>query len=134
MKDGMTLDEIDVSVENGGLAEALYVGVPEPPLYSRRLRLGLLTASALMQMYLPPVRYILPGYIAEGLTILAGRPKRVSCRVPQHVDVDRERHKSFPTIRTFRPVELPPVISAKTLPSLTCLRSSPSGCWLPLRH
>jgi AAA domain-containing protein len=42
---------------------------------ARRVKLGLLTASELMNMQLPPVRYILEGYIAEGLTILAGRPK-----------------------------------------------------------
>src|SRR4051812_41227347 len=75
MRDWMTLDEIDAPVSNGGLAEALDVQAPKPLVCPRRVSLGLLTASALMQMPPPPVRYILEGYIAEGLTILAGRPK-----------------------------------------------------------
>jgi len=34
-----------------------------------------LTAEALLGMDFPPVKYTLPGYISEGLTILGGRPK-----------------------------------------------------------
>lgn len=33
------------------------------------------TASALKKMTFAPIRYIVPGYIAEGCTLLAGRPK-----------------------------------------------------------
>lgn len=35
----------------------------------------LTNAEELRQMRFPPVRYIVPGYIAEGCTLLAGRPK-----------------------------------------------------------
>jgi hypothetical protein len=35
----------------------------------------IVTASALQTMTFKPVRYVLPGYIPEGLTILAGKPK-----------------------------------------------------------
>lgn len=34
-----------------------------------------LDAQSLLEMSFPPVKYIAPGYIAEGLTILGGRPK-----------------------------------------------------------
>ncbi len=40
-----------------------------------RRRLGLMSAADLMDKDLPPIRYIVPGYIAEGCTLLAGRPK-----------------------------------------------------------
>ncbi|MGB8629551.1 MAG: AAA family ATPase, partial [Xanthobacteraceae bacterium] len=38
-------------------------------------RAQLVTAAALQTMTFPPVRYIIPGYISEGATILAGKPK-----------------------------------------------------------
>lgn len=34
-----------------------------------------ITAAALMKMDFPPINYVVPGYIAEGLTLLAGSPK-----------------------------------------------------------
>jgi hypothetical protein len=34
-----------------------------------------ITAAALRTMTFPPVRYLLPGYIPEGVTLLVGRPK-----------------------------------------------------------
>jgi hypothetical protein len=34
-----------------------------------------MSASAIMTKVLPPVRYVVEGYIAEGVTVLAGRPK-----------------------------------------------------------
>jgi biotin operon repressor len=37
--------------------------------------LGSQTAADLLAKELPPVEYVVPGYIPEGLTILAGRPK-----------------------------------------------------------
>lgn len=40
-----------------------------------RRRLGQMTAADLMEKQLPDVRYIIPGYIAEGLTLLGGKPK-----------------------------------------------------------
>ena len=36
---------------------------------------GVITAATLQSMTFPAVRYVLPGYIPEGLTILAGKPK-----------------------------------------------------------
>src|SRR4051794_20399267 len=76
MMDWLTIEEVDAPSPNGVAAHSHRFPLRRPP--AGRLgnkRLGLLTASALMQMHLPPVRYILEGYIAEGLTILAGRPK-----------------------------------------------------------
>jgi hypothetical protein len=35
----------------------------------------LVTAVDLWNMEFPPIRYVVPGYITEGLTLLAGRPK-----------------------------------------------------------
>src|SRR5436190_17685404 len=35
----------------------------------------IVTAAELADMIFPPVSYVVDGYIAEGLTILAGRPK-----------------------------------------------------------
>lgn len=34
-----------------------------------------ISAAALMQMDFPPINYVVPGYVTEGLTILAGAPK-----------------------------------------------------------
>ena len=34
-----------------------------------------ITASALMAMKFDPIRYVIPGYVAEGLTLFAGAPK-----------------------------------------------------------
>src|SRR3712207_4780338 len=33
------------------------------------------SAADLQRQTFPPIRYVVPGYIAEGLTLLAGRPK-----------------------------------------------------------
>src|SRR3712207_9499544 len=38
-------------------------------------RLGLTSSAALMAKDLPPVSYVVPGFIAEGLTLLAGKSK-----------------------------------------------------------
>ncbi len=45
----------------------------QPPRPRRKL--GRQSAADLLRKELPPVRYVVPGYIAEGLTVLAGRPK-----------------------------------------------------------
>lgn len=37
--------------------------------------LGMMSAAALMQKVLPEIQYIVPGYIAEGLTLLGGKAK-----------------------------------------------------------
>lgn len=42
---------------------------------SRRRRLGTMTAAELMDKNLPPIRYIVPSLIAEGLTLLGGKAK-----------------------------------------------------------
>jgi hypothetical protein len=42
---------------------------------TRQQFLGQMSASAIMTKVLPPVRYVVEGYIAEGVTVLAGRPK-----------------------------------------------------------
>src|SRR4051794_10191579 len=42
---------------------------------TRQRFLGQMSASAIMTKVLPPVRYVVEGYIAEGVTVLAGRPK-----------------------------------------------------------
>lgn len=38
-------------------------------------RLGLTSSATLMAKDLPPIRYVVPGFIAEGLTLLAGKSK-----------------------------------------------------------
>jgi hypothetical protein len=38
-------------------------------------RTGCITAAQLQKMTFPPVNYVIPGVLAEGLSILAGRPK-----------------------------------------------------------
>jgi RecA-family ATPase len=41
----------------------------------RKVQLFTTTAAELLQTKFPPIDYVIPGYIAEGLTVLAGRPK-----------------------------------------------------------
>jgi RecA-family ATPase len=47
------------------------IAAPSPP----RRRLGLTSSADLMTKELPPIRYVVPGIIAEGLTLLAGKSK-----------------------------------------------------------
>ena len=50
---------------------------PAPPRRRRKepaFRRGI-SAMALMQMQFAPINYVVPGYVAEGLTLLAGSPK-----------------------------------------------------------
>ncbi len=42
---------------------------------TRSTTLGLVSAADIVAMDLPPVRFVVSGYIAEGLTLLAGKPK-----------------------------------------------------------
>ena len=53
-------------------------GTPVPPRRRRQepafRRYGI-SAKALMAMDFPPINYVVPGYIAEGLTLFAGSPK-----------------------------------------------------------
>ena len=46
----------------------------QPSYEYEELRIGF-TAAALKQMKFEPVKYVVPGYIAEGLTLFAGKPK-----------------------------------------------------------
>jgi hypothetical protein len=48
---------------------------PSPVLIAANDNQPWLTASALLDMHFEPVNYVVPGFIAEGLTILGGRPK-----------------------------------------------------------
>ncbi|WP_299935332.1 AAA family ATPase [uncultured Nitratireductor sp.] len=48
---------------------------PEPANDNRQAASTFLNAADLLGMDFPPVKYTLPGYVAEGLTILGGRPK-----------------------------------------------------------
>ena len=41
----------------------------------RGIRFGMATAAQLLDEVLPPVREIVPGFIAEGLTLIGGKPK-----------------------------------------------------------
>src|SRR3954471_23399562 len=45
------------------------------PLQAPSRKLGLSTAADLMAEALPPIRYVVPGYVTEGLTLLGGKPK-----------------------------------------------------------
>jgi AAA domain len=47
----------------------------DTPAGNRTQDLDTISASRLAAMELPPVKYIVDGFIAEGLTVLAGRPK-----------------------------------------------------------
>jgi hypothetical protein len=49
----------------------------QPPVRLVRPRLTLVTTTAavLAEQDFPPVAFVVPGYVAEGLTVIAGRPK-----------------------------------------------------------
>ena len=49
--------------------------IPATPGVSQVRRLGCTSSAALMAKDLPPIRYVVPGFIAEGLTLLAGKSK-----------------------------------------------------------
>jgi len=49
--------------------------VPEPSKAGKGWRASVITASELKGKKFNPVRYVVPGYIAEGVTIFAGKPK-----------------------------------------------------------
>lgn len=76
----------DVSdwLDAGGTPERLAEICEAAPLYRRPFaestrrspgEVRISTAADLRRMSFPPVQYIVPGYIAEGCTLLAGRPK-----------------------------------------------------------
>ncbi|WP_267360598.1 MULTISPECIES: AAA family ATPase [unclassified Methylobacterium] len=59
------------------MAEAAYKIERLPPLPPKpqARRFGSATAAELMDEVLPPIRYIVPGIFAEGLTLFGGKPK-----------------------------------------------------------
>ncbi|MGB6938461.1 MAG: AAA family ATPase, partial [Xanthobacteraceae bacterium] len=79
----------DVSdfIANGGTAEGLTARIDAATLWSPPIALSLdsetpggwrsktIKASTLQTMTFAPVRYVLPGYVSEGVSILAGKPK-----------------------------------------------------------
>jgi hypothetical protein len=77
----------DVSdfMANGGTVEQLTARIDAAPMWSQAAspvqafrqdwRARTVKASDLQGMTFPPVRHILPGYIPEGATIIAGKPK-----------------------------------------------------------
>jgi AAA domain len=48
---------------------------PEPDMLKPNWRDKVMTAAALQRQTFPPVSYVVPGLIPEGLSIIAGRPK-----------------------------------------------------------
>jgi len=62
---------IDLSQKSNGELDADILKRERPMTW----RDGIITAATLQNMPFPAVRYVLPGYIPEGLTILAGKPK-----------------------------------------------------------
>jgi hypothetical protein len=51
------------------------LGLAEPPDLGLSRGLLIRSADELQQRRFEPIRYIVPGYVAEGCTLLAGRPK-----------------------------------------------------------
>ncbi|WP_336491301.1 AAA family ATPase [Methylobacterium nigriterrae] len=66
----------DVSnwLEKGGDAQQLTALCAVSPRYGHE-PIGF-TAAQLKPMYFPPIKYVVPNYIVEGLTLFAGKPKR----------------------------------------------------------
>lgn len=79
--------ERDLNLEKIGAEEAAFRGVHKQASFKKdafdaksKLTAGHkylegISASALMQKTFAEIRYIIPGYVAEGLTVLAGAPK-----------------------------------------------------------
>lgn len=65
----------DVSdwIAAGGTAETLIKLCAAAPRYGEK-PVGF-SAAALQGMNFPPIQYVVPGYVVEGLTLLAGKPK-----------------------------------------------------------
>jgi AAA domain len=76
----MTLDWNGLAVAEGpdavrvafdGAAKVARIPASQKPV----ARLVTISASALQMVEFPPIQYVVPGYICEGVTILAGKPK-----------------------------------------------------------
>jgi hypothetical protein len=70
----LTLDANGIAREHGVAVLRNVLDVAAKP---RLLKAGLatFTAAELAMREFPPISYVIPDYVAEGLTILAGRPK-----------------------------------------------------------
>lgn len=64
-------------LEAGGTAEELegMARTAKAPAANDNKRLTSINAELLMGMTFSPIKYVVPGFVAEGLTILGGRPK-----------------------------------------------------------
>lgn len=69
----MSLDWNDVAVEDGpdGVRATFDAGFAA----TKPSRFASFTAAELQRMDLPPIKFTIEGYVVEGLTILAGKPK-----------------------------------------------------------
>lgn len=67
-------DANDDFVEHGPDSVRAAIRAAEAPKKGLAAAQGI-TASALMAMKFDPIRYVIPGYVAEGLTLFAGAPK-----------------------------------------------------------
>jgi RecA-family ATPase len=69
----MNFDWNDIGLQNGpdGVRAAFDAGFAA----AKPSRLEFFTAAELQRMELPPIKFTIDGYVAEGLTILAGKPK-----------------------------------------------------------
>jgi hypothetical protein len=47
----------------------------KPNGYAKRRDKTFFTAAELGHTYFPPIKFVVPGYIAEGITLVAGKPK-----------------------------------------------------------
>ena len=73
--DAANRDANDDFVEFGPESIRAAIGSASPPLTRKPLFQSGISASALMSMKFDPIRYVVPGYVAEGLTLFAGAPK-----------------------------------------------------------
>lgn len=73
-RDG-TAEQLLARIDASPLWEPLQKESPSIPVVPRDWRAKIVMASDLQAMTFPPVRHILPGYISEGATIIAGKPK-----------------------------------------------------------
>ena len=68
-------DPFDAEIQRLGLFQKPEEKSPQSGRGQPRRRLGLMSCTDLMSKQLPPIKFIVPGIIAEGCTILAGKGK-----------------------------------------------------------
>lgn len=74
---GPALDEIDPKIM-GWVRQAIAareIVEAEPAPANDNRRSAFIDAQTLLGLEFEPIKYVIPGYVAEGLTILGGRPK-----------------------------------------------------------